>query len=396
MRQLSRSQARRIALAAQGFADPRPNGRVDRRHFRRVINRIGLLQLDSVNVVQRSHYMPVWSRLGLYSIEGLDEYTSHSREMFEYWGHVASLLPVELHRLLRWRMDAVTPGPRTRAMLANHPGYVESVLAEITEHGPLSVSDLADPGTRTGPWWGHGKGRVALDWLFARGEITAYRTDNFVRVYDLPYRVIPAEHLAVPTPTKEEALRELLLLSARHHGVGTATDLADYYRLRVPAVRTIIAEMVAAGELEEVSVEGWSRPAYLYPGATLPRRISTSALLTPFDPVVWERDRAERLFDFFYRIEIYVPKPQRVYGYYVMPFLMDERVVARVDLKADRKSGVLLVKGAFTESGVDAGEVAVRLASELAAMSDWLGLGGVAVHNNGDLASALQRTAQRT
>jgi uncharacterized protein len=395
MRRLSRSQARRIALAAQGFADPRPKGRVDRRHFRRVINRIGLLQLDSVNVVQRSHYLPMWSRLGFYSIDGLDEYTAHSREMFEYWGHVASLLPVEVHRLLRLRMDGIEPGPRTRAMLADHPGYVEAVLAEIAEHGPLSVSDLADPGTRTGPWWGHGKGRVALDWLFAKGEITAYRTDNFLRFHDLPERVIPAEHLAAPTPTKEEALRELLLRSARHHGVGTANDLADYYRLRVPEVRPVIAEMVAAGELDEVGVEGWSRPAYLYPGATLPRRISTSALLTPFDPVVWERDRAERLFDFFYRIEIYVPKPERVYGYYVMPFLMGERVVARVDLKADRKSGVLLAKGAFTESGVDAGEIAVRLAPELAAMSDWLGLGDVAIYNKGDLAPALGRVAQR-
>jgi hypothetical protein len=393
MRQLSRSQARRIALAAQGFIDPRPTGKVDRRHFRRVINRIGLLQLDSVNVLQRSHYLPMWSRLGLYSIEGLDQYTSHSREMFEYLGHVASLLPVEVHRLLRWRMDAVTPGPLTRAMLEN--GYIESVLAEISEHGPLTVSDLADPGTRTGPWWGHGKGRVALDWLFARGEITAYRTRNFGRVYDLPERVIPAEHLAVPTPSKEEAFRELLLLSARHHGVGTITDLADYYRLRVQAIRPIITEMVASGELEEVSVEGWSRPAYLCAGATLPRRITTGALLTPFDPVVWNRDRAERLFDFFYRIEIYVPKPQRVYGYYVMPFLMDDRVVARVDLKADRKGGVLLVNGAFAEAGVDAGEVAVRLAPELAAMSDWLGLGDVAIRNNGDLAPALERSIQR-
>jgi hypothetical protein len=391
MRELSNSQARRIALAAQGFADARPQGRVDRRHFRRVIDRIGLLQLDSVNVLQRSHYLPVWSRLGPYRIDALDEYTARSGEMFEYWGHVASLLPVHLHRLLRWRMDAVQAGPRTGAMLEEHPDYLESVLAEITEHGPLTVSDLSDPGTRTGPWWGHGKGKVALDWLFSKGVITAYRNGNFGRLYDLPERIIPEEHLNAPAATAEEAFRELLLLSARHHGVGTAADLGDYYRLRMPVVRPILNELVAAGDLEEVQVEGWTQPAYMHPQARSPRRISTTALLSPFDPVVWERDRAERLFGFYYRIEIYVPEPQRVYGYFVLPFLMDDRLTARVDLKSDRKNSVLRVKGAFYESGEDPEVVAVRLAPELTAMSEWLGLGDVDVSDNGNLAPTLSR-----
>lgn len=392
MRELSNSQARRIALAAQGFADPRPQGRVDRRHFRRVIDRIGLLQLDSVNVLQRSHYLPMWSRLGPYSIEALDEFTARSGEMFEYWGHVASLLPVEIHRLLRWRMEELEPWRRVKDMIGGHPDYVPSVLAEITENGPLTVSDLSDPGARTGPWWGHGKGKTALDWLFSKGQITAYRNSNFGRLYDLPENVIPVEHLNSPTPPKEEAFRELLLLSARHHGVGTASDLADYYRLNKPFARRVLAEMVAGGELNEVRVEGWSDPALMHPEAKQPRRIEAAALLTPFDPVVWERDRTERLFGFHYRIEIYVPEPDRVYGYYVLPFLMDEALVGRVDLKSDRKNGVLLVKGSYYEEGADPEEVAARLAPELASMCAWLGLSDVDVAANGNLAPALRST----
>jgi hypothetical protein len=332
----------------------------------------------------------MWSRLGSYPVDALDEFTARSGEMFEYWGHAASLLPVELHRLLRWRMKAAQPGPRTRGMIEEHPEYLDSVLAQISEQGPLTVSDLADPGSRTGPWWGHGKGKIALDWLFWKGEITAYRTGNFVRVYDLPERVIPAVHLEAPEPSREEAFRELLLLSAGHHGVGTVRDLADYYRLNVPMARKILASMAAAAEVEEVRVEGWSQPGYLHPEAKLPRRVTSAALLTPFDPILWERDRTERLFDFFYRIEIYVPEPDRVHGYYVLPFLMDDRLVARVDLKADRKNGVLLVRGAFAQDGVDVDEVAARLSPHLRAMSEWLGLGAVSIHDIGDLAPPLK------
>ncbi len=391
MRKLSSSQARRIALAAQGFSDPRPKGRVDRRHFRRVIDRIGLLQLDSVNVLQRSHYLPMWSRLGPYPIEALDQFTARSGEMFEYWGHVASLLPVEVHRLLRWRMEELEPWRRVKDMIGGHPDYVPSVLAEIAEHGPLTVSDLSDPGARTGPWWGHGKGKTALDWLFSKGQITAYRNGNFGRLYDLPGNVIPAEHLNSPAPSKEEAFRELLVLSARHHGVGTASDLADYYRLNKPTARRVLAEIVASGDVEEVEVEGWSEPALLHPTAKLPRRIDATALLSPFDPIVWERDRAERLFGFHYRIEIYVPEPDRIYGYYVLPFLMDDQLVGRIDLKSDRKNGVLLVKGAYHEEGTDPVAIATRLGPELAAMSDWLGLGAVQVATSGNLAPSLVR-----
>lgn len=367
-------------------------GRVDRRHFRKVIDKIGLLQLDSVNALQRSHYLPMWSRLGPYSIEALDQYTARSGEMFEYWGHVASLLPVELHRLFRWRMEEMEPWRRVKDVIGGHADYVPSILEEIAEHGPLTVSDLSDPGSRTGPWWGHGKGKVALDWLFAKGQITAYRNGNFGRLYDLPENVIAAEYLDPPTPTKEEAFRELLLLSARHHGIGTVADLTDYYRLNKPIARPILAALVADGELEEVEVAGWSQPAFMHPEAKLPRWIKSSALLSPFDPVVWERDRAERLFGFFYRIEIYVPEPERIYGYYVLPFLMGEHLVGRFDLKSDRKNRVLLVKGSYYEEGAAADEVAERVAPELVSMSEWLGLGDVDVADRGNLADALKRT----
>ncbi len=392
MKVLRDNQARRIALAAQGFGEPRPAGRIDRRHFRRVIAHVGVLQLDSVNVLQRSHYLPMWSRLGPYSKGSLDEYTARSGEMFEYWGHVASLLPVELYPLLRWRMDAIEPGPRTRQIIDEHPEYVDMVYDEIAARGPLTVSDLSDPGTRTGPWWGHGKGKIALDWLFSKGRIAAYRNGHFGRLYDLPERVIPGQHLTAPKVERLEAYRQLLLLSARHHGIGTAADLADYYRLHKPTARKVLAELATAGKLEEVTVAGWAQAAYLHPEARLPRRATGTALLSPFDSLVWERDRTERIFDFFYRIEIYVPEPDRVYGYYVLPFMLDGELVARVDLKADRRGGKLSIPAAHVESGREETRVAAALAEELRAMGAWLGLPEVEPPQNGNLAAAL-RTA---
>ncbi len=391
MRKLSNDQARRIALAAQGFSEPRPQGRIDRRHFRRVIDRIGLLQLDSVNVLERSHYLPMWSRLGSYPKKALDEFTARSGEMFEYWGHEASLLPASRYPLFRWRMEEMEPWRRVQGVIGGHPGYVESVRDEIAAHGPLTVSDLSDPGDRTGPWWGHGKGKTALDWLFAKGQITAYRNGSFGRLYDIPERVIAKEHLEAPAPPKREAFRQLLQLAARHHGIGTATDLADYYRLHRPTARTVVAEMAAAGEIEEVEVAGWKHPGYADPGAKLPRKISGATLLSPFDSLIWERDRTERLFGFHYRIEIYVPQPKRVYGYYVLPFMVDGELVGRVDLKSDRKSAVLLVQGSYVEPGRDAAAVSARLAPELKGMSQWLGLRDIQLARRGNLAAALRK-----
>ena len=278
-----------------------------------------------------------------------------------------------------------------RGIIGGHPGYVDSVYEEIAARGPLTVSDLSDPGDRTGPWWGHGQGRVALDWLFAKGRITAYRNGNFGRIYDLPERVIAGEYLDAPAPEKLEAFRALLLLAARHHGVGTTTDLADYYRLHRPTARAVVADMADDGEIEEVDVAGWKQPAYMCPGAKLPRKITGAALLSPFDSLIWERDRTERLFNFRYRIEIYVPKPKRVYGYYVLPFLVDGELVGRVDLKSDRRSGKLLVHGAYGEEGHYPHEIAGRLAPELIAMCEWLGLGDVDISHRGNLATGLRK-----
>ncbi len=384
-------QARRIALAAQGFADAAPRGTVDRRNIRRAIRRMGLLQIDSVNVCVRSHYMPLFSRLGPYRRELVDEMAYRDGELFEYWGHEASFLPMDTYPLFRHRMSSARPGGRVQQLMDEHPGYIEQVYAEVHEQGPLSVGDLEDGGGRTGPWWGHGKGKIALEWLFRSGRIGCSHRHNFTRYYDIAERIIPDDVLNAPVIEREEAHKHLLLMAARSHGVGTASDLADYYRIRVPAARPLLAELVEDGRLELVRVEGWKQPAYLHPGIRLPRHIAAGALLTPFDPVIWERSRAERLFGFQYRIEIYVPEPQRQFGYYVYPLLMGDALVARVDLKSDRGSGRLLVKGAFLEAGQDPERVADALAIELRQMALWLAMEDVEVADHGSLAADLSR-----
>jgi len=390
MRTLSLPQARRIALAAQGFNQPRPAGRIDVRHFRRVIGDINLLQLDSVNVAVRAHYMPMFSRLGAYDRDALDDWIN-GPEMFEYLGHVASVMPTEDLPMLRYRMRNRKAYSRSRELMRTHPEYFDQVFEEVAEHGPLTVSDLSDPGSRTGPWWGHGRGKVALDWLYVTGRLTIRgRTSNFVSIYDLPERVFSPELLA-DEMEPAEAHRVMVLRGARAHGVGTAKDIADYYRITVPDARPRLAELAASGELQEVRVEGWKQPAYLHPDATLSRSIDGRALLSPFDPVVWERDRAERLFGFEYRIEIYVPEPQRQFGYYVYPFLLNDELVARVDLKADRKAGVLRALGTYIEEGQKPGRVAPELAAELRLMAEWLGLGEMHVASKGDLSGALRK-----
>jgi len=350
---------------------------------------MGLLQLDSVNVVSRSHYLPVLARLGAYERSQLDLYTTNHDEVFEYWGHVASLLPVDTYPLWRHRMDAEPTWRMIRSLETEHPGYVERVYEEIATNGPLTVSDLSDPGARTGPWWGYGRGKLVLEWLFARGRIAAWRDRNFTRVYDIPERVLPARVRMVDPPDRNGAYRQLLVLAARHHGVGTAGDLSDYYRLHGPTARPILEALANEGALERVEVAGWRGPVYLHPEARLPRRVSGAALLSPFDPVVWHRDRVERLFGFFYRIEIYVPQPKRVFGYYVLPFLLDGELVGRVDLKADRKAGVLRVQAAYVERDRDPHRVATALANELRVMATWLGLDHVTVVRKGNLSAQL-------
>ena len=389
---LSLDQARRMALSAQGFTEPKVRGRVDVRHFRKVLKRLGVVQLDSVNVFARTHYMPFFSRLGPYDRDALDRWLWRSGDVFEYWAHEASLLPVEDHPLFRFRMEAGWHWERLERMLEERPDLLDQIEAEVAEKGPLRTAHLTDPGDRPSPgMWNWSDGKVALEALFLVGRVTTAYRENFVRYYDITSRVIPAQVLAMPTPDAESAQAELLKKAARALGVGTYDDLADYYRIRGPKARPLIEKLVADGDLIEAQVEGWDRAAYVHPGAVIPRRVEGSALLSPFDSLVWHRPRAERLFGFRYRIEIYTPAPKRVYGYYVLPYLLDGRLVARVDLKSDRKSGRLQVKGAFAEEDVDLPAVATSLAADLERTAEWLGLAEVEIHPNGDLAASLAK-----
>ncbi|MEY2451452.1 MAG: uncharacterized protein QOD92_1026 [Acidimicrobiaceae bacterium] len=382
---LTVAQARRIALGAQGFADPRPTGRVDARHIRRTLDRIGVLQIDSVNVLVRSYELPLFARLGPHSRALLPDLVERRRELFEYWAHEASFVPNELHPLLRWRMQ--------RAIQQHLPAdYVAAVLAEVRARGAIAASELSDGGEKSGPWWGWSKGKGALERLFYAGELTsAGRGPNFERRYDLPERVIPAVVLNAPTPPIEEAHRQLLERAARHHGVGTARDLADYFRISVTAARPRLRELVEEGALLPVQVSDWKEIAYLHPKARRPRRIDARGLLSPFDSLIWERSRAKRLFGAHIRIELYTPAPKRVHGYYVLAFLLGEAIAARVDLKADRKASRLLVQAAYTEDGYE-GDVVEPLAAELRLMASWLGLDDIEVKPRGDLALALTKT----
>lgn len=387
---LSVDQARRITLAAQGFAKPRPTGRVDRRHLRAVFERLGLVQLDSVNVLVRSHYLPLFSRLGPYDRSLLDRLAYEDHEVFEYWGHEASLIQAELQPLLRWRMDSDHRWPTMRKWAADQRELIEAMHRTVLADGPASAGDLDSDRTK-GPWWGWGDTKRSLEHLFSTGRVGAVRRSTFERAYCDPAAVVPAGVLAVPTPDRRDALVGLLERSARGHGVGTAKDLADYFRLPIKEVRPLLDEMAAEGLVTRVAVEGWKDPAYLHPDAVLPHRIDACALVSPFDSLMWERDRIERLFHFSYRIEIYVPKEKRVMGYYVLPFLLGDRYVARVDLKADRATSHLLVQAAHAEPGVDHADVAQRLAGELRLMAEWLALDGVMVVQRGNLARSLKR-----
>ena len=376
---ISLKTARRIALTAQGFGTPRP-AVVNASHLARTINRLSLHQIDSVNVLVRAHYMPTFSRLGPYDRTLLDRAAwgrKGTRSLFEYWAHEASLLPFELQPLFRWRMKKAECGEigwtNLRAYARERRKEAHAVLERIRTEGPLAASDFEN-GRGQGGWWEWGEAKQALEWGLWAGLITtATRKPSFERLYDVPERVFPRAVLALPTPSPAEAKRSLIERSARALGIATATDLRDYFRLDPESTRAAIAELVEAEMLIPIAVEGWSTPAFLHRDAKRPRPITVSALLAPFDPLVWERARTERLFDFRYRIEIYTPAYKRVHGYYVLPFLLDERLVARVDLKADRKSSRLLVRQVTWEPGMP-NEGRERLDAELRLMADWLEL----------------------
>ena len=388
---LSLSQARRLALAAQGFGRTRPLTTPDRRHLRRALAHTGLLQIDSVNVLQRAHYLPMFSRLGPYPVSLLDRMAYRDREMFEYWGHEAALLPIALHPLMRWRMkraeQLLDKWGHIQKVVRERPEYIEHVRELVRQHGPATAGELAEDEKRSKDNWGWNWSdtKVVLEYLFYSGAVTAAERRNFERVYDLTERVLPRAILDAPTPDGETAHRELLFIAATCAGIGTAGDLADYFRLTVPQARPRLDELVEDGRLSRVEVQGWRQPAYVVSGAPIPRRVEARALLAPFDPLIWERDRTERLFGFRYRIEIYVPAPKRVHGYYVLPFLLGDRLVARVDLKSDRQNRRLLVQSAWAEP--DAPEhTAEELVEELTAMAQWLGLDRVTATGRGSLA----------
>jgi hypothetical protein len=401
---MSVAVARRVALAAQGFAEPRPTSTPTRRHLAKVLSRTQVLQLDSVNVAVRAHYMPVFSRLGGYPMSLVDEAAwadspRRPRMLVEYWAHVASLLPVADWPLLRGRMRRnAADGEVWFAGLREQPTLLADVLSVVKERGPMGAGAVEDelgdgqPKARGG-WWNRSDVKRACEYLFATGELTTATRRGFERLYDLTERVLPPQVLA-RVVDEDDASRLLTEKAAVALGIATEPDLRDYYRTSPERSKRAVAELVAEGTLIPTEVQGWRLPAYRHAAAKLPRRIAAQALLCPFDPMVWRRERTESLFDFHYRIEIYVPEPKRVHGYYVYPFLLDDALVARVDLKADRAAGVLRVPGAFAEPGADVGRVVVALAAELTAMAEWLGLSGVEVGAKGDLAGPLAKVVR--
>jgi hypothetical protein len=392
---LSIAQARRITLAAQGFTDAKPGGATDMRHLRRVLSRLHLIQMDSVNVLQRAHFMPLYSRLGPYPVELLDRAAYRKpRELFEFWGHEASLITTDLQPLFRWRMSRAADfawGSMVR-IAREQPELIAWVLDEVRGRGPITAAEIEHDAPRRKDHWGWNWSVVkqALEWLFYTGQVTAAeRTTSFARRYDVPERVLPRKVLDAPTPATEDAFRALVELSARALGVAAERELRDYFRLPVAGFKQAVAELVDDKVLIPVTVAGWKNIAYLHHQARLPRRVQAATLVSPFDPLIWERERTERLFDLAYRIEIYVPAPKRLWGYYVLPFLLGDRFAARVDLKADRKAGELQIPAAYLEPAADQDETAEALAAELHRLAGWLGLQRVAPPVRGDLAGPL-------
>jgi len=391
-RKISLSAARRIALAAQGFDRQRPKTNINAGHIGRVIQRLGLLQLDYVNVLIPAHYLVVYSRLGAYDPSRFHKLVYTGRGFTEQWAHEASIVPVELWPALEHRRCDYRPYPNSPIMkLKGKSKYLAEVFELIQEKAPLTSQDLPTfegPKRRPGDWH-RSMPRWALEHHFGSGKVAvADRLPNFQRVYDLPERLIDDEHRE-RSLTREESQRELLQRAGSAFGIGTLHDLADYFRMSAKEAAPRVTELVEEGLLREVAVEGWSMPAYLANGARAPRAINAASLLSPFDPVVWYRPRAERLFNFHYRIEIYVPAKKRKWGYYVLPFLLDDRIVARVDLKADRKNKTLLVLASHPEESIDEGRTVRKLAKELGQLAAWLNLERVKVSRRGAFARAL-------
>lgn len=384
---LSLKHARRLALAAQGFNSRQPPATIKAAHVTQLIQRLGVLQIDSVNALVRSHYLPLFSRLGPYSRTLLEQAAwsqGRHRNLFEYWGHEASLLPVELYPLMRWRMQRASQGEGIYQQLAKFGREQQTVIARVLqtvrEQGALGAGSISTRQDRAGPWWDWSAEKHALEWLFAAGEVTVAGRRGFERLYDLPERVLPSAIVNHPAISESDAQRGLLLHAVKALGVATEKDVRDYFRQDPAPARRGLAELVEEGAVQRVQVQGWKQPAYALPGLTVPRKIAVSALLSPFDSLIWERARTERLFDFHYRLEIYTPAHKRVYGYYVLPFLHNERIAARIDLRAERAAGRLAVHGVHEEQpGLD-DEGMHALAFHLRQLANWLELPDVLIN----------------
>lgn len=379
---LSIADARALALAAQGFDTPRPANKATQRHVNSLISRLGVIQIDSVNVLVRSQELPLFSRLGNHDRNAIPKATE-AQKIFEYWGHEAAHLPVEIHPLFRWQMEAARLGKVRHWGLTSfyddNKTFVKRMLKHVEKNGPTTSREL---GTRTEKrgadkktWWDWDESKTALEYLFLTGQLMSRgRGTDFARIYDTPERVLPQRIIDAPTASEHDARKQLLTRSAIAQGVATATDLADYYRQKPAAVKPLITELLEEGELREVAVDGWTERAFVHRSAKLPKQLHATALLSPFDSLVWCRPRNERLFDFHYRIEIYTPKEKRKFGYYVLPFMMNGQMVGRVDLKADRANSKLLVHSVHTEKRIKRSTINDSLNNELRAMAAWLQL----------------------
>ncbi|MGI9606568.1 MAG: winged helix-turn-helix domain-containing protein [Acidimicrobiales bacterium] len=391
---MSADVARRVALGAMGFADPRPSS-IDRRHMRRVMRRLGVIQLDSVPVVIRTQYMPFHSRLGPYDTTLVDRIAYADDEWFEAWSHEASLLPVEAEPNFRWAKDRARAGATWKGLFEvsqREPAYVQSILDEVRERGAVTGGGLSDPRplpTDGTGWWSRSLGVLALDWLFRIGELGVRRQGNFEKVFSPLDSIIPQAILDARTPSIDDAQNELIVQSMRSLGVGTATDIADWYRLPIREVRARIPVLVEEGRIVPATVPGWTKPAFADPEAKIPRAITGATTLSPFDPVCWNRDRAVRLFDFEYRIEIYTPEAKRVWGYYVLPVMVDGALVARLDVKTDRVSELLRIKAAHAEPGCATPAIAERVMEAAGYLAQLVGVGEIDVESRGDLAPLL-------
>ncbi len=398
---LSAAEARRLALSSLGFGAKRP-ARAGAAHVRATATRLSAIQIDSVNVLARAHYVPTFSRYGPYPMSALDDLVHKHRELFEYWGHAACFLPMDMYPLMRWRMD--NQCEIWARVSTKQKQFMEAVYTEVAERGPLAAGELSMGGKSTGPWWGWSKGKIAIELLFRQGRVAVAGRRNFERLYDIPERVLPEAIRRADPVAPSEAKKALLVRAARAMGVGTAKDIAQYFHIdawwdrrwvngrRPPAnTNVLFDELVEEARLQRVQVEGWKQPGYMATDARVPRSVDVRAIVSPFDPILWERKWTKAVFDFDYQIEIYVPGPKRIYGYYVLPFLIGDRFAARVDLKADRKTSTMMVHAAYLERGFDARGVAEALAGELRSMAAWLSLDAFAVQLKGNLAAPLKR-----